>query len=108
MTGETMNIIVFGGGGFVLIAIGGFLLIRKRLFVAAAKRACGPVVAHEVSNSGSANEPETYYHPIFEFKDAAGRPRRVTSSAGFCPKPYADGAAVPAAPAGLRRSGLGA
>src|SRR5262245_21502806 len=90
---------MFGVAGIALLAIGVFVLLRKRRFVAGAARTSGTVVGHEARTTPSHGEDDrtvqqTLYHSIFEFKDARGAQRRVTSPTGGNPQPYAEGTAV--------------
>jgi len=96
LPGDIVFALVFGGVGAMLVFIGIALFIQVRRFAADAIRTSAIVVenkaAHEQREDGMGRN--TYYYPVFEFKDLQGIKRRLRSSTGSSPPSYSIGAEV--------------
>jgi uncharacterized protein DUF3592 len=93
-------ITMFGGGGACALALGAWQLGKSIHLVRSGLRATGIVRGYAEDTQQCENQDGTwttvtFYHPIVEFTDAQGAPRRVTLDMGTGEKPYAEGGSCP-------------
>jgi hypothetical protein len=81
--------------GALLLAIGAFLVLHTRSFLARAVSAPGMVIENVWKESRSADDEDTgAYYPRVRFRTASGEPREFVSSTGSSPAAYDSNEAV--------------
>jgi len=91
MSSELIIGIVFGLVGLLLVAIGGFLLIRTRIFISKAQEVKGTVIRMVYSHS---SEGGGGYSPVYQFRTLTGQTIEVADNLSSNPPMFREGQIV--------------